>query len=161
MYKTIPNFENYIINKCGNIISIKTNRLKAQWNNNHNYKVVQLWNGGKGYSKLVHRLILETFVGPCPNGMEACHNNSINTDNRLDNLRWDTPKNNHRDAIKRGTHSSLLKGENAGGAKITDAQVVEIFRIRNNLHWYQKDIAKLFNISQSQVGRILSKKSRC
>lgn len=50
------------------------------------------------YSHLVHVLVLETFVGPRPAGMEACHNNGICTDNRLSNLRWDTHAANEADS---------------------------------------------------------------
>jgi len=39
---------------------------------------------------LVHRMVLEAFVGPCPEGMECCHNDSDPANNRIDNLRWDT-----------------------------------------------------------------------
>lgn len=44
----------------------------------------------------VHRLVLETFVGPCPEGMECDHVNRDRSDNRLQNLRWVTSVDNHR-----------------------------------------------------------------
>lgn len=52
--------------------------------------------------RYVHRLVLETFVGPRPEGMEACHNNGDPTDNRLGNLRWDTRSENVKDAVRHG-----------------------------------------------------------
>ncbi|OZC60037.1 hypothetical protein CH276_18855 [Rhodococcus sp. 06-470-2] len=52
----------------------------------------------------VHRLVLEAFVGPCPVGLEGCHNNGIGKDNRLTNLRWDTPSENQLDKVRHGTH---------------------------------------------------------
>lgn len=67
------------------------------------YRLASLWRGNKGKSRRVHRLVLEAFVGPCPDGMEACHNNSISTDNRLENLRWDTPRSNQYDRRANGT----------------------------------------------------------
>jgi hypothetical protein len=45
------------------------------------------------------------FVGPAPEGMEGCHYNGDPTDNRLENLRWDTRKANVADAIRHGTFS--------------------------------------------------------
>ena len=57
----------------------------------------------------VHRLVLETFVGPCPEGMEACHNNGDPTDNRLRNLRWDTHSGNIRDVVAHGHHNNGTK----------------------------------------------------
>jgi len=45
---------------------------------------------GRGETRLVHHLVLEAFVGPCPAGMECCHFNDVPADNSLGNLRWDT-----------------------------------------------------------------------
>jgi hypothetical protein len=52
----------------------------------------------------VHRLVLEAFVGPRPDGMECCHANDDPLDNRLANLRWDTPANNKIDMLNNGRH---------------------------------------------------------
>lgn len=54
--------------------------------------------------RYVHRMVLEAFVGPCPPGMEACHRNCDNQDNRLSNLRWDTPRGNALDTLRMGRH---------------------------------------------------------
>jgi NUMOD4 motif/HNH endonuclease len=51
----------------------------------------------------VHRLVLMAFVGPCPEGMEGCHNNGDPSDNRLVNLRWDTHPENMYDRGRHGT----------------------------------------------------------
>lgn len=53
---------------------------------------------------LVHVLVLTTFVGPRPEGMEGCHNDGNAANNRLENLRWDTASANQRDRVKHGTH---------------------------------------------------------
>lgn len=71
----------------------------------------------------VHQFVLLTFVGPCPAGMEACHGNGHHTDNRLDNLRWDTPRANNADKLAHGTH---LRGERVGSSKLTAVAVREI-----------------------------------
>jgi hypothetical protein len=65
------------------------------------------------------------FRGPCPPGMEACHNNGDPTDNRLCNLRWDTHANNEADKIRHGTYfiRARLKGERNGNSKLTEEEV--------------------------------------
>jgi hypothetical protein len=61
--------------------------------------------------KSVHAAVLEAFVGPCPPGMEACHNNGDSQNNRLDNLRWDTSENNNADKLRHGRR----RGRKPGG----------------------------------------------
>jgi hypothetical protein len=73
--------------------------------------------------RLVHNLVLEAFVCPRPPGLQTCHNNGDCTDNRLENLRWDTPKANCQD---RGKHGTVARGERGGKAKLTEDQVREI-----------------------------------
>ncbi len=48
-------------------------------------------------TKHVHVLVMLTFVGPRPSGYEVCHNNGKRADNRLSNLRYDTPRGNCED----------------------------------------------------------------
>jgi hypothetical protein len=69
------------------------------------YLYVNLKRVGSQSQRAVHRLVLEAFVGPCPPGMEGCHNDGDQLNNRLDNLRWDTPSNNKLDSVRHGTHA--------------------------------------------------------
>lgn len=57
----------------------------------------------------VHRLVLEAFVGPCPEGMQCRHLNGVADDNRLENLRWGTPSEDNYDRIRHGTHQHSSK----------------------------------------------------
>ena len=67
---------------------------------------VHLGSNKQKWTLSVHRLILETFVGQCPDGMECCHNNGIANDNRIENLRWDTHENNNKDRKRHGTYKT-------------------------------------------------------
>lgn len=96
---------------------------------------------------LVHRLVLLTFIGPPPDRHEACHNDGVKTNNRLDNLRWDTRKNNHADKISHGTH---LCGEKHGNAKLTCDAVLSIRKDTRLL----REIADDYGISKSLVSQV-------
>lgn len=77
----------------------------------HRYVQVGLTDGHRS----VHVLVLLAFRGPCPEGQEACHENDDATDNRLVNLRWDTPEANRADARRNGRQpmgESHWKGKN-------------------------------------------------
>lgn len=60
--------------------------------------------GGAVRYAYVHRLVLESFVGPCPDGMQCRHLNGNAADNRLENLRWGTASEDNHDRVRHGTH---------------------------------------------------------
>jgi hypothetical protein len=73
------------------------------------YFQATLCRDGKDRKRPVHQLILEAFIGPRPPGMECCHANDIKTDNRLENLRWDTTSANSYDRVRNGIHPMSRK----------------------------------------------------
>ena len=48
----------------------------------------------RGKKHRIHRLVLEAFVEACPDGKECDHIDRVRTNNKLENLRWVTPKEN-------------------------------------------------------------------
>ena len=87
------------------------------------YLCVNLTKRGKRKQELLHRLVIESFLGDCPKGMECCHNDGDRTNPALKNLRWDTRKGNHADKKNHGTHQ---EGEKNPFRKLTDEAVREI-----------------------------------
>lgn len=65
---------------------------------------VCLYRNGKGPQHMVHRLVLEAFVGPCPPGMIGCHWDDDPDNNHVSNLRWDTISANMQDKVRNGGH---------------------------------------------------------
>ena len=57
----------------------------------------------------VHILVLETFIGERPDGMHACHRDDDPLNNKVDNLRWDTPRANRIDEQVNGGNFYLNK----------------------------------------------------
>jgi hypothetical protein len=86
--------------------------------------------------------------------MEACHNNGVPADNRLSNLRYDTPVNNQADRLEHGTHN---RGERCGTHKLTLTQV-EMICALSTLGVSQQEIARRFGISQPHVCDIVNGK---
>lgn len=74
-----------------------------------NRERVTLHDGDRNERFSVHRLVLAAFVGPCPDGMEACHDDDNPRNNRLSNLRWDTKSANHRDKVRNGRNPNSNK----------------------------------------------------
>tara|TARA_R110002012_G_C11339264_1_gene578074 strand:- start:65 stop:505 length:441 start_codon:yes stop_codon:yes gene_type:complete len=88
----IPNHPNYLIYPDGKVFSKKTNKFKTLSDNGLGYKYVALYPNQKNY--YIHRLIAEYYI-PNPNNLkEVDHINRIKDDNRIENLRWVTRKEN-------------------------------------------------------------------
>lgn len=68
------------------------------------HKYVSLSGHGSKQKALTHRLVMLAFVGPCPEGMEVCHNDGNPENNHLSNLRYGTRSDNVQDMIRHKTH---------------------------------------------------------
>jgi hypothetical protein len=119
------------------------------------YRVVTLSGNGVKVKRKVHQLVLESFVGPCPEGMEACHNDGNELNNSLSNLRWDTHANNMRDKARHGTN---IRGETVGTSKLTEQEVLEIREKYSSGSYIQQQLAEEYGVSQMQISDIINRK---
>lgn len=77
-------------------------RVLSQSSIKSGHRTVCLYVGAAGRTVLVHRVVLEAFVGPCPTGNECCHGEGGPADNTVANLRWDTHAENKLDRVRQG-----------------------------------------------------------
>ena len=77
--------------------------------NSRGYLSFSAYRRGTRKTELIHQCVLKTFVGPPPEAHEACHWDDDKTNNRLDNLRWATSSDNHRDTVRNGNHHNAKK----------------------------------------------------
>lgn len=157
----IPDFSGYYITKGGKIWSEKRKIvLRPGKYDKYGHSQVILYKDGHPVAKRVHRLILETFVGPCPDGMECCHNNGVAADNRLENLRWDTRSNNAKDGFRHGTKKKPFNlGEKHGQAKLNELQVRVIRRLLGFRGLTLKEIGAIFGVAGNTIYGIKSGKN--
>jgi hypothetical protein len=73
------------------------------------YLCVRLRRDGRQVQVPVHKLVLEAFVGPRPEGMVTRHLNGDPLDARLSNLKYGTHQENALDVIAHGRHQEVLK----------------------------------------------------
>lgn len=141
-WKDVPGFEGYYqVSNHGRVKTMpRIVMRRSRWGSRHphqvkerlmslkkakgfNYVAVNLTVGGSVTRCLVHRLVLEAFVGPCPAGMECRHFPDRDTaNNRLDNLQWGTPVENARDSLVHGTSSLGRKASPESRARMSAAQ---------------------------------------
>lgn len=100
--------ERVVVRSDGRTRTVRS-RILQPHSSTSGYKVATLTRHNRTTNTAVHRLVLEAFVGPCPEGMEGCHSNGVRDDNRLANLRWDSRKGNVADMLQHGTQNNQRK----------------------------------------------------
>ena len=117
-YRVIPEFPGYRVGNDGSAWTcwnLGNHKICGKWKKlrakpaSHGYPTVGLHRDGKRHFRLVHRLVLQAFVGHCPKGMECRHLDGDQINNRLENLQWGTRTENMADMIR---HGKSKKGSN-------------------------------------------------
>lgn len=161
-YRIVPEFPAYAVGDDGSVWSRQNNRWGyGDWKRMsptkiHGYPTVYLSGNGRTKRVLVHRIVLETFIGPCPDGMECRHfPDNDRSNNNLNNIQWGTRLENRRDRIAQGTEQY---GERNHRAKLTREVVVEIREKYAAGGVRQIDLAKEYGVSKRAVGMIVNGK---
>lgn len=108
IWKKIDGFPGYEISNLGRVRCFRnfngkiTNkyRILNPIINKDDYYYVDLYHDRKQVHKRIHRLVLDSFVGPRPD-LVANHINGDKHDNRLENLEWVTAKENSTIAARK------------------------------------------------------------
>lgn len=176
IYKDIPNFPGYRAGADGSIWSCwgRTYELgragykpvfREEWkklkiNLTHKYARIFLAGESQGRCRkakhYVHRIILETFVGPCPEGMQCLHYDGNCRNNELSNLRWGTPTENGKDQDRHGTRSV---GEKRHCAKLTALHVRNLYAEYAAGRTTVSALATKYKISVTNIQCILRRKT--
>lgn len=153
----VPGYEGrYSVSSDGHIRSLSTYRpncggILATWQNCRGYHYVTLRDAsGAKKAHGVHRVVLSAFIGPCPLGKQAAHNNGDVNDNRLANLRWATAKENSAD---RRAHGRTVIGEAQASAKL-DRHAVKTIKKMKVLGFSAYETARLACVHPTTIDRI-------
>jgi hypothetical protein len=157
-YAPVPQFPGYFAGDDGSIWSNKSGgwrQRKLTPNRKMGGRLFVCLAGPNGNrTRWVHRLVLESFIGPCPDGSECCHNNGDRLDNRLENLRWDTHESNVADAERHGSNRDKLGTGNAK-TKLTEESVRELMGLYR-AGWGKTALARRFGVGFNTVVRIVN-----
>ena len=160
-WRDIPGYPGYKASNRGRIGSCKKrggrDGVKRWHTTNELQRVMRPYTNDTGYKRHMimgeegprnlsaHILVALAFLGPCPDGLEVCHNDGDPGNNRLENLRYDTHANNMLDAVR---HESYPRAKR------------EVLAIRNA---YAKSkslrgLANRFGVSKNDIANIVSGK---
>lgn len=168
-WKEIPGYEGYYeVSDQGHVRSVDREivqdgrwgfikrtmkgRLLSPSNEHSNYPHVILSRGNEKESVKIHLLALRAFVGPCPEGLQACHEDGDTRNNILSNLRWGTPKSNQADRVGHGTHQYGARGPRA---KLTWGDVFQIRSIYRASAPCYAEVGRRFGVCATTIGQIV------
>lgn len=166
VWKPIPGFEaSYEVSSLGRIrlldrlgphkrygTFLKKGKILKPSNDSDGYPLYVLCVAQVRKTVLAHKAVLWAFVGPKPEGMEACHNDGNRQNNSLSNLRWDTQTANNKDKIAHGRSGVGVKNPNV---KLTERQVLEI----RNSSVSRNKICKDYGVHPHMIYLIRSRKN--
>lgn len=106
IWKDVEGYPNYQVSNMGRVKSLNYNHTKKEkilkpHKATNSYLMVQLFNNDTYKFKLIHRLVAETFISNPENKPCVDHINTDKTDNRVENLRWVTHKENSNNPISK------------------------------------------------------------
>jgi hypothetical protein len=138
------------------VLDSEWRRLKAGACNGYQYISVSKAGSttNKSRSRTIHRIILDTFLGPHPH-LQTMHHDGDRGNNRIRNLKFGTKLENESDKIRHGT---TMRGERYGLAKLKSEHITEIRR-QFAAGVRRRDIAAQFGITCTHVYQVAKRRN--
>lgn len=161
---TIPSFPSYQASAAGSIRRSRSGRSNAcilgkvlvGTPQPRGYLRYGLYRDDKVLFRNGHALVCEAFHGAPPTARhQAAHWDGVTANNRQDNLRWATPKENAEDCAR---HGRVLRGERHPNAKLSPALADNIRRLHAGGMSYET-IGSGLGIGTATVGRVIRAES--
>lgn len=162
IWRDIEGYEGkYEVSNLGRIKSLKRKgrreeQILESYLDLKGYPMIQVCKNGKKHPTKIHRLVAEAFIVNFNNKPQVNHIDGNKSNNIVINLEWCSCSENIIHAFKMGLYKSR-KGEQSGHHKLSEKEAKEIKNLKGK-GLSQKVIGKMFNISNSTVGRIHNNK---
>jgi len=159
-YREVHGFPGYRVGNDGTVWSCRNNRwgIGKTWKplkpwaipQGHLYVTLYSWHGKRVVVRYVHRLVLESFIGPCPDGIEACHYPDRTPSNcRVGNLRWDTHLSNMHDSV---LHGRTQRGSRHVLSRLTEDSVRAIRQLLGTMS--MTELGARYGVSRGAIAHI-------
>jgi hypothetical protein len=149
----IDGWPGYWIYSDGRIWSDRANgRFLVKTITFRGYVRYTLCKNGKQKAIVAHRLVAEAFIPNPENKPQVNHINGNKLDNRVENLEWNTAKENMRHAIAAGLIDNTK--ERSKVSKLTEKKALEIVELIKKGELSSEQISKMYNVSRHTIGNI-------
>jgi hypothetical protein len=157
LWKVISGFPDYMVSTYGRVKRVKDSRSRNPTYRSGRllkhiklagYPSVCLWVDGARSGKMVHILVAEAFLGPCPIGKEVDHKDANKENPVVGNLEYVTHKENMRRARALGR---IPLGEENGKSRLTESQVKMILLSDSRVPDYRHLLAQELKVSCATV----------
>lgn len=148
--RTFPINQDYEVSSFGRIRRIgNVEWLKPHARKRLGYLVVNLTTNGRNKTYRVNRAVAITYLGPAPEGKtDVAHCDDDTSNNRVENLRWATRRENEQDKLLRGR---TPHGERHACARLSNADVVAIRASSEP----SQDVAAKYGVSAAHIRAII------
>jgi hypothetical protein len=154
IWKNIPRCDGYEASSLGRIKNNKTGKIFNGSVCCKGYVHVSVIEEGVRRNRNIARLVARAFIGDFDNII--LHTNGNPADNRQENLRYGTAKDNYDDARKHGTYSH---GKRHGNAILDEEKVREIRRLyRTGEHSYNS-LAREYTVNKHTIKLVIKRKN--
>lgn len=120
--------------------------------NKKGYLTVTLSNAPQKERFLVHCLVMRAFVGPCPEGKEVNHKDTIKANCHLDNLEYVTGLENMQHAVSHGLLAARNQANISRGQK--HSEIVKATIQRGDNHYTRRCPEKVKRGADNNAARI-------
>jgi hypothetical protein len=103
--KQVKYKKNYVVYSNGGVYNLKLGRFQKLTNHTQGYLTVKI----NGKNMKHHRVVAECFIPNLENKATVNHINGIKSDNRIENLEWNTQKENNLHAYANGLMDNVRK----------------------------------------------------
>lgn len=138
----------------GSKITSKGRIIKQQFDNKGYLRIRIIYNDIRLTYK-AHRLVAQNFKPNPKNKSQVNHIDGCKSNNELNNLEWNTPKENIRHASKNGLRG-YLKGEDKPQSKLKESDVRFIKDNRGKISG--RKLSEMFSVNRSTIINIYSNK---
>ncbi len=169
IWKLHPNYTGYSVSNLGKVKSLKRKVLTKKGilltvnekilsltiNSQTGYPMCRIWLNNKSKNCTVHRMVAETFIPNPENKLSVNHKNSIRTDNRVENLEWNTQSENIKHSYEFGNRKPI-KGINHSSCRFSESQVLAIRKFfKKNPKVLKINVASKYGVTAQSIGDII------